>query len=169
MRVDAVETIPKRASDARPAELDAAASLAVKNFVAALENEDSLFNLLEPLRGLADEETEKERTLSGEIVLAFKERNLADQKNLHFLLVGKLIELLKKEESQETLETKICVIAGSRDRQDSEGNALCIQLKARGQSMAQAMLRWSLGLAQLQQALLFTSRYLRQRVAHGEN
>jgi hypothetical protein len=169
MRVDAVETIPKRASDARPAELDAAASLAVKNFVAAMENEDSLFNLLEPLRGLADEETEKERTLSGEIVLAFKERNLADQKNLHFLLVGKLIELLKKEESQETLEAKICVIAGSRDRQDSEGNALCIQLKARGQSMAQAMLRWSLGLAQLQQALLFTSRYLRQRVAHGEN
>jgi hypothetical protein len=169
MRVDAVETIPKRASDAGPAELDAAASLAVKNFVAAMENEDSLFNLLEPLRGLADEETEKERTLSGEIALAFKERNLADQKNLHFLLVGKLIELLKKEESQETLEAKICVIAGRRDRQDSEGNALCMQLTARGQSMTQAMLRWSLGLAQLQQALLFTSRYLRQRVARGEN
>jgi hypothetical protein len=169
MRVDAVEAIPKRASDARPAVLDAAASLALKNFLAALENEDSLFNLLEPLRGPAGEELGTESTLSGEVVLAFKGRDLADQKNLHFLLVGKLIELLKKEGSQDTLEAKICVTEGIRDREDSKGNAVCIQLTARGQSMAQAMLRWGLGLAHLQQALLFMSRYLRQRVAQGEN
>jgi hypothetical protein len=168
MRVDAVETISRREQRANPVALDAAASLAVKNFLAALENEDSLFNLLEPL-GTACEESGEESTLSGEIVFAFRERNLAEQKNLHFLLLGKLIELLKKEGAKETLEAKICVIAGGRDRQSPEGNALCIQLMARGQSTAQAMLRWSLGLAQLQQAMLFISRYLRQQVARGES
>jgi hypothetical protein len=169
MRVEAVETVTKRGSDARPAELDAAASLAVKSFLAALENEDSLFNLLEPLRGPACEESGRESTLSGEMVLAFKEQNLADQKNLHFVAVGKLIELLKKEESQETLEAKICGLGGGREGRDSEGNALWVQLTARGQSAAQAMLRWSLGLVQLQQAVLFISRYLRQYMARGGN
>jgi hypothetical protein len=169
MRVDAVETIHRRDRGTNRAVLDAAASLAVKNFLAALESEDSLFNLLEPLRGPAGEESGKESTLSGEIVLAFKDRKLADQKNLHFLSVGKLIELLRKEESQETLEAKICRISRSSDVQDSQGNALWIQLLARGQSAAQAMLRWSLGLAQLQQAVLFISRYLRQHVARSEN
>jgi hypothetical protein len=168
MRVDAVTAIPRRDQRANPAELDAAASLAVKNFLAALQNEDSLFNLEEPIRGPVGEESEKESALSGEMVLAFKERNLAEQKSLHFLLIEKLIELFKKGGSQETLEAKICVL-GSSERQDFQGNALCIQLTAKGQSAAQAMLRWSLGLAQLQQAVLFISRYLRQQVARNEN
>jgi hypothetical protein len=166
MRVEAVETIPTRAQGAGSAPLDAAASLAVKNLVAALENEDSLFDLLEPLRGLASENSGAECMLSAELVLGFKERHLADHKNLHLVVVAKLIELLRDERSKDTLEAKICVIAG-KDKQDATQNALCIQLAAKGHSTEQAMLRWSLGLAQVQQAVLFTSRYVRQQQAAG--
>jgi len=38
-----------------------------------------------------------------------------------------------------------------------------MELEAAGDSSEQATLRWGLGLAHLQQALLFTSRYLRQQ------
>jgi hypothetical protein len=40
-------------------------------------------------------------------------------------------------------------------------------LEARGTGGEQARLRWGLGVAHVQQALLFTSRYLRQQM--GQN
>jgi hypothetical protein len=39
-----------------------------------------------------------------------------------------------------------------------------VRLLAKGDSAEQAALRWGLGLAHLQQALLFTSRHLRQHL-----
>jgi hypothetical protein len=42
---------------------------------------------------------------------------------------------------------------------------LGIELEAVGDNSDQAALRWGLGLAHLQQALLFTSRYLRQLIS----
>jgi hypothetical protein len=43
--------------------------------------------------------------------------------------------------------------------------SLRIELEAVGNNGDQAALRWGLGLAHLQQALLFTSRYLRQLIS----
>jgi hypothetical protein len=40
-----------------------------------------------------------------------------------------------------------------------------MRLAAKGNTPEQAVLRWGLGLAHLQQALLFTSRHLRQQIA----
>jgi hypothetical protein len=40
-----------------------------------------------------------------------------------------------------------------------------MRLAAQGDSAEQAVLRWGLGLAHVQQALLFTSRHLRMRLA----
>jgi hypothetical protein len=45
------------------------------------------------------------------------------------------------------------------------GLALRVDLEAVGDSNEQATLRWGLGLAHLQQALLFTSRHLRQKIS----
>jgi hypothetical protein len=43
--------------------------------------------------------------------------------------------------------------------------AVGIRLAAEGESAERAVLRWGLGLAHLQQALLFTSRHLRMQLA----
>jgi hypothetical protein len=40
-----------------------------------------------------------------------------------------------------------------------------VDLEAVGDSNEQATLRWGLGLAHVQQALLFSSRYLRQKIS----
>lgn len=161
MRVEAVEKIPRRAEGPGAAATDAAAGLAIKSFRAAMESEDSLFALQEPLEGRGAEAAASGHVFSGDIVLGFKQAELGKQRSLHFLLVEKLIELLKEAGSQETLEAKLCLRAGSRENAELKESVLCIRLSGKGDSPEQAMLRWGLGLAHLQQAVLFTSRHLR--------
>jgi hypothetical protein len=62
------------------------------------------------------------------------------------------------------LAAKLCLLSETRDVPSLPQTALCIRLIAFGDSSEQAGLRWALGLAHLQQALLFTSRLLRQQV-----
>jgi hypothetical protein len=161
MRVEAVEKFSQPAGNVA-ARADASAGLAAKNFAAAMGSDDSLFTLLEPLAGHIAQETADGRVAFGDVVLGFKEAGHARQKSLKFLLVEKLIELLKEAGSKETLEAKLCL------DNDTPGagnqNALCVRLAAKGDSEEQAWLRWGLGLTHLQQALLFTSRHLRQHL-----
>ena len=49
MRVDAVGEIPKRAGRAGAVAGDASAGLAIKSFLAAIESDDSLFCVAQPL------------------------------------------------------------------------------------------------------------------------
>ena len=85
----------------------------------------------------------------------------------------KLIELLKEAGSSESLETTLCLTSGSisvgssgsQDKPSQKELALWLRLAAKGESPEQAVLRWGLGLAHIQQALLFTSRYLRLHLA----
>jgi hypothetical protein len=84
---------------------------------------------------------------------------------MHFQLIQKLVELLKHAGSQDVLKAKVCLISGGQKNTPAGAFALRIQLEAAGESREQAALRWGLGLAQLQQALLFTSRYLRQAIS----
>jgi hypothetical protein len=165
MRVDVVETIPKTTGEA---DTNAADGLAAKNFVAALESDNSLFTLLEPLYGRAGEDGTNVRSFFGDVSLAFKQPDLGKQRSLHFLVVEKLIELLKEAGSKETLEAKLCLLAGSRENPNSRESTLCIRLTAKGDSAEQAELRWGLGLTHLQQALLFTSRHLRQHLTQSK-
>lgn len=170
MRVEAVEKIPKRTARAEAA-ADAAATLAIKNFVAALQNNDSLFALLEPLEGPARDGESSERTFFGDIVVGFKQEEFSRQRGLQFLLVEKMIELLREAGSKDTLEAKLCLT--SQHPLEGEGgqkqHALCVRLLAKGDSAEQAALRWGLGLAHLQQALLFTSRHLRQYLKQADD
>jgi len=168
MRVEAVEKIPERRKD-ESVVADAGASLAMKNFAAALESDDSLLALLAPLRGAGAEPTASPHTLSGDIILGFKQTDLGKQRQLQFLLVEKLIELLKEAGSNEALEARLCLSGGTPGNGAHEENALCIRLVSKGETAEQAMLRWGLGLAHLQQALLFTSRHLRMHLAQSEN
>jgi hypothetical protein len=173
MRVDAVGDIPKRASGAGAVAGDAAAGLAIKSFIAAIESDDSLFCVAQPLTGPSAEELPSGRVFSEDIVLEFRQPELKCQKSLHFVLIEKLIELLKEAGSKETLQATLCLrststlgsSSGMQEKPSLKELELWIRLAAKGESPEQAVLRWGLGLAHLQQALLFSSRFLRLHLA----
>jgi len=173
MRVEAVGEMPKRTAAARAVAGDSAAGLAIKSFLAAIESDVSLFCVAQPLAGPLADEAAGGRVYFGDIVLEFREAENSRNRRLHFVLMEKLIELLKEAGSQESLETTLCLTSGSISVSGSgdpvEPNqkelALWMRLAAQGDSAEQAVLRWGLGLAHVQQALLFTSRHLRMRLA----
>jgi hypothetical protein len=106
-------------------------------------------------------------------VLEFRQAELKCQRSLHFTLIEKLIELLKEAGSNETLHATLCLRStstlgsdpGWQEKPNLKELELWIRLAAKGESPEQAVLRWGLGLAHIQQALLFTSRYLRLHLA----
>jgi hypothetical protein len=173
MRVEAVGEIPKRASRAAAFTGDVAAGLAIKSFLAAIENEDSLFCVAQPLTGPSAEESSSGRVFSEDIVLEFRQAELKRQRSLHFILMEKLIELLKEAGSKETLQATLCLksastlgtSSGMQEKPNPKELELWIRLAAKGEAPEQAVLRWGLGLAHIQQALLFTSRHLRMHLA----
>jgi hypothetical protein len=177
MRVEAVGEMPKRAGVADVVGGDAGASLAIKNFLTAIDSDDSLFCIAQPLVGPAADKSVRDGVYSGDIILEFRQDERKSQRGLHFLLIEKLIELLKEAGSSESLETTLCLTSGSisvsasagtsrtQDKPNQKELALWMRLAAKGDSPEQAVLRWGLGLAHLQQALLFTSRHLRQHIA----
>jgi len=75
-----------------------------------------------------------------------------------------LKELLERDTAdaaRATLRTSSCDFTAENRR----GFCLSIRLVAEGSSTQQAELRWGLGLARIQQALLFRSRTLKQKIA----
>jgi hypothetical protein len=172
MRVEAVGEMPKRTAGSGPVARDAAAGLAMKSFLAAIESDVSLFCVAQPLAGPSADEGAGGRVYFGDIVLEFREAENSRNRSLHFILMEKLIELLKEAGSPESLETTLCLTSGSISvsssgnpvKQNQRELALWIRLAAKGESAEQAALRWGLGLAHIQQALLFTSRHLRMHL-----
>jgi hypothetical protein len=173
MRVEAVGEMPKRTAGPGVVAGDTPTGLAIKSFLAAIESDVSLFCVAQPLAGPSADEAVGDRVYFGDIVLEFREAENRRNKRLHFLLMEKLIELLKEAGSQESLETTPCLTSGSISVSASgnpvEANqkelTLWVRLAAKGDSAEQAVLRWGLGFAHIQQALLFTSRQLRMHLA----
>jgi hypothetical protein len=176
MRVELVEKIPAPAGGAGTLAGEAAASLAIKNFLAAIESEDSLFSLLEPLASPRVSQPAHDatgsRVCSTDIFLGLRQAEYGGKKSLRFLLLEKLVELLKEAGSQETLQATLCMVPGgihgSQEKRMQKELTLWIGLAAKGESLEQAVLRLGLGLAHIQQALLFSSRFLRLHLAGPE-
>ena len=164
MRVETIEKVPEKSSVGVFAG-DAAAAMAIKNFVAAITSDDSLLRLVEPIGGPSAQVAEGGGFYIGEMTLEFRDGEHGKQRSLYFLLVEKLIELLRQSGSAETLRATLCLTTGKGKKQKEEV-ALWVQLSAKGDSPEQAALRWGLGLTHLQQALLFTSRHLRLLISH---
>jgi hypothetical protein len=167
MRVEAIEKIPERPAGKGAIAGDAAVGLAIKNFVAAIDGEDSLLRLAQPIPGPSTEVAEGGGFYIGEMLLEFREEEHVKKRTLHFQLVEKLIELLKVAGSSETLAATLCLTSKEKDKSNQKELALWLRLSAKGDSPEQAALRWSLGLTHIQQALLFTSRHLRMQLAQG--
>ncbi len=170
MRVDVVESLPLLDETGSPAVDDAGAERALRSFFAAIESDDSLFTCEAPRARLTDAtsgSTPGAALCSGDFVLRFRGASLGGNRRLHFSLVEKLVELLKVAGSAEWLTARICLTSDSGGEGKPAGFALRLRLEAQGNSAEQAGLRWGLGVAHVQQALLFTSRYLRQQIAQS--
>jgi hypothetical protein len=79
-------------------------------------------------------------------------------------IVRRLIELWMKDASADTLAAKLEILPCNYKVTGRNGAALRISLTARGANVDQARTRWGIGLIRLQQALLFVSRAMRQKL-----
>jgi hypothetical protein len=167
MQVEVVESLPVQDTASLTALDDAAVNRALRSFFAAIEGDDSLF-AGEALGGVLGGNSAGGGVLcTGDFELRFRGANLQGNRTLHFSLVEKLSELLKEAGSADSLAVKFCLSPYSAAETKPAALTLRLRLEARGNSPEQAGLRWGLGLAHVQQALLFTSRYLRQQLAQS--
>jgi len=164
MRVDVVERLPEHGAATEEAAEDASVKLALQNFQSMMQGDDSLF--VSEYRG--NWRVSRAGDGAGSVAESF--RCLSRKKNLGgtglvFQVIQKLIELLKGAGSPEVLMARLCLISTGKEESSPGVLSLGIELEAVGDSGEQAALRWGLGLAHLQQALLFTSRHLRQLIS----
>jgi hypothetical protein len=164
MRVDVVESIPERAVAEVKAADDTSVKLALENFQSAMQGEDSLFNSRQGGYWQVTLAGGGREVCSGGFLLSFRGKEFRRDRSVHFQLIQKLTELLKNAGSPEVLAAKLCLLSERQDESVQKVFALRIELEAAGNSSEQAAVRWGLGVAHLQQALLFTSRYLRQQI-----
>jgi hypothetical protein len=166
MRILVVEKIPEHPM-ANPAAIEEpAVKLALQNFRSALQSDDSMFDSQEDGTGPVAASGDGAARCAGEFLVTF--RDAAGNRGMYFQLIQKLIELLKDAGSQEVMAVFLCLTSEKLRGIPKEALGLKIRLEATGDSNEKAALRWGLGLAHLQQALLFTSRYLRQKTKQDE-
>ncbi len=167
MRVEVVESLAVREPGSLPVLEDAAVNRALQNFFAAIASDDSLFAGEAAQGAPAGGAPGAGAVYSGDFLLRFRDASLASSRTLHFSLIEKLVELLKDAGSTESLLASLCLWSDAGAAGKPGQLALRLRLDALGNSLEQAGLRWGLGLAQIQQALLFTSRHLRQQIARA--
>lgn len=78
--------------------------------------------------------------------------------------VHRLVGLWMKDSSADTLVARLEILPCSYKESARNGAALRITLTAKGSTADQARTRWGLGLVRLQQALLFVSREMKQKL-----
>jgi hypothetical protein len=77
----------------------------------------------------------------------------------------RIVDLWMKDDAAAHLQARLEILPCRFVAQNTSGAALRITLTARGNSAEQARMRWGLGIARLQQSLLFVSRAMRQKLA----
>ena len=158
MRVEVVENVAEELAGVE-AYTDAAVERALKNFTATVNGDDSLFaeeSLGVQLANVGEPSTRCAATIR----LNFRDERMARSRGAYLSALEKLSELLKQAGSADSLLVKMALVA-----RDTGDFWLKLRLEALGNSVEQAGLRWSLGLAHVQQAVLFASRLLRQQIA----
>lgn len=167
MRVESVESLAVRAPPHLTAIDDAAVHRGLRNFSTAIASDDSLF-ACEILGSVAiGRAGGEEVTCAGDFALRFRETNLVDNRALNFSMLEKLCELLRQAGSADSLAAYLSLSPQAGPDTKPGAFVLRLRLEAKGNSSEQAALRWELGLAHLQQAVLFASRYLRQQLARN--
>jgi len=150
----------------------------LRSFLAAVNSTDSLFSAvrcrtwLAPAALAPGATTEQEPTgaacaFASQVELIFAQESWNFARNRYEDLTRRLQELLTREASAEAMRAELRVRPFHSPGAERWGFCLVIVLHAPGDTPERAELRWGLGLARVQQALLFISRVLRQQSAQA--
>jgi hypothetical protein len=169
MRVEIVEKLPEHSWASGKKAKDTPDNRALNNFFSSLSSEDSHFSVEHPGSGAVHESGQAGEVYCGDFVIKFRAPEDQENTSLHFTLLEKLSELFRNAGSSATLAVMLSLIKVSVCEGRNAGLALGLRLEANGDSLEQAELRWGLGLAHIQQGLLFVSRWLRQRSSSRAN
>lgn len=169
MRVEIVERLPEHSWISEQNPKDTPENRALNNFFSTLRSEDSHFSVEHPGSGAVHVSGRVGEVYSGDFVITFRSPEDQENTSLHFTLLEKLSELFRNAGSSTTLGVMLSLIKVPASEGRNAGLALELRLEANGDSIEQAELRWRLGLAHLQQGLLFVSRWLRQRSSSRAN
>jgi hypothetical protein len=141
--------------------------LPLRNFLASVNGEESIFATASATTksdlpaavsaGLAYEFASQARIVFAEPALNWERRHYVD-------LAAGLKELLERD-TADAVRAVLRISPCDFTAENRRGFCLSIRLVAEGSSAQQAELRWGLGLARIQQALLFRSRALKQHIA----
>lgn len=135
-------------------------------FLAAVNSSDSLFLTARAKVWLEDGPASDEPYLfTGRIVLAFAEMAANLERSGFTHVLERLQELLAGTEASEALRACLTLHLCRYAEVAQWGFCVSLLVQASGSTKEQAGLRWALGLAHVQQALLFSSRVLRQERA----
>ena len=135
------------------------------NFLATVNSPDSVFSTAR-CRVWLEPDTSDTSEFASQIDLFFALEDLNADRSHYEGLCQRLLELLAHE-SGETVRVELRVRRCRFRATGASGYGLALFLRARGETAGQAEIRWVLGLAHLQQALLFVSRGVRQRLAQA--
>jgi non-ribosomal peptide synthetase component F len=102
---------------------------------------------------------------SVDVIFSWQKHNF--ERSTYVSLAEGLRELLERESGADTLAAEVSVLRCEYQGSRSQGYALRLMLVGRGGTLEQAELRWGLGVAHLQQALLFLSRAVKQQKARA--
>ena len=147
--------------------------LPLRTFLAAVNSADSLFSTARAKTWTQEEASASAASAAGgcefasQVDLVFAPEQLIAALGHYENLTQRLYELLAREPGSDTLRAELRVRPCRFRATAVRGFSLAILLFARGASPEQAELRWGLGLARVQQALLFTSRVLRQQITQA--
>src|SRR5579863_9610453 len=169
MRVEIVEKIPEHSWVSQATAKGTPENRALQNFFSSLNSEESQFSVEYPGSGTFQESGQTGEVYCGDFVITFRSPEEAKNTALHFTLLEKLSELLQSAGSSATLGVMLSLIKVPPRKGQKAGVALGLRLEANGESVEQAEVRWGLGLAHVQQALLFASRWLRQQSSAQAN
>lgn len=140
--------------------------LPLRNFLAAVNGPDSLFASVSsstrsdsPAAVSAGEAYE----FASQTSLVFADSSINFEQDSYSDLAAGLKELLERD-SGDALRTVLRISPCDFSVESRRGSCLNIRLVACGASAEQAEMRWGLGLARVQQALLFCARALRQQL-----
>jgi hypothetical protein len=142
----------------------ASESQVLANFRSAVSGKDSFFWLQDCVAGFTGQSDEVHGGYAGQFMIAFRRLDLSSDRNLYFLLLQTLQELLKEISSSDALFATMCLTAPATEKTQAREPHLVLQLEAIGSTPEQAEVRWSLGLVQIQEALLSASRLLRHHL-----
>jgi hypothetical protein len=150
--------------------LDAARrSPPLRNFLVAVNDADSFFfttrSKAGPVRGEAAAKPDAHE-FAIRVQIAFTPTALNSSLAEWEEVAARLQELLTRESGADTLSLEL-LLQNCRYAAAPPGFCMDLELHARGATPQQAELRCGLGLARLQQALLFTSRTLRQKLGEA--